>query len=207
MIIKVCGLREAGNISRINQLDIDFMGFIFYPASPRYVKEDDFVSIRESHKHRVGVFVNDDFDTIRRKAGLLQLTHIQLHGSEAPELCNKLKNAGYTVLKAFSISGKEDFRSATDYHDNVDYYLFDTKSSGYGGSGKTFDWSLLDEYNEDIPFLLSGGLNPGSIDDLKEFGHPQFAGVDLNSGFEISPALKDVEKLKSFVTAFRTLTR
>jgi phosphoribosylanthranilate isomerase len=207
MIIKVCGLRDTENINQINQLDVDFMGFIFYPKSPRFVNDKDIGAIASSNKHRVGVFVNEEYEVIIEKAHKLGLSHIQLHGNESSELSSKLKNTGLTIIKSLSISGKDDFRSTDDYSGKTDYFLFDTKCSGFGGSGKKFDWSLLGEYKGDIPFLLSGGLNPGSIDELKELGHPQFAGIDLNSGFEISPALKDIWKLKAFITEFRRINQ
>ena len=206
MIIKVCGMRESENIRNVETLDVDFLGFIFYSGSARYVGDDvgeSLEAIRRCAKSKVGVFVNETLDNISDKAGLYKLDYLQLHGSESPELCGKLRQCGYSIIKAFSIVSADDFKSTGDYSNCCDYFLFDTKCSGYGGSGQRFDWSLLDEYKGSVPFLLSGGLTPDCCDDLTRLSHAKFAGIDLNSGFEISPAMKDVGKLKDFINQIR----
>ena len=201
MIIKVCGMRDPDNIRSLENLEIDYMGFIFYAKSPRYVMGDDgqINAIHQSKKKKAGVFVNEEATKIIDIARIYQLDTIQLHGNESPEICFALHEKGYGVIKAFQIAFANDFKQTEKYLDCVDYFLFDTKYIGYGGSGKRFDWSLLQEYKESISFILSGGLTSDCLSDIKNLNHPQFAGVDLNSGFEISPGVKDFEKIKTFI--------
>jgi phosphoribosylanthranilate isomerase len=201
MIIKVCGLRDPENIRRMETLDIDIMGFIYYPASPRYVGAGG--AALRCAKKKAGVFVNQMPETVREIAERDQLDIIQLHGSESPQTCEALRRQGYTVIKAFPIAAKEDFKPAGDYRHCADYLLFDTKSLRYGGSGIRFDWRLLDACEGDTPFLLSGGLTPDCAGEIRSLNHPAFAGVDLNSGFESSPAVKDVDSLKEFIRKIR----
>lgn len=201
-------MREPENIREVEALDIDCMGFIFYPRSPRFVSDDATTldAIRRCSRKKVGVFVDETAESIRQKAALYRLDYLQLHGAESPEICRALRTEGYGVIKSFSVGAITDIEKTDRYRENVDYLLFDTKSAGYGGSGERFDWSLLNEYTGNIPFLLSGGLSPDCLTDILRFRHPQFAGVDLNSGFEISPALKDVVKLRDFSTALRNIS-
>ena len=205
VIIKVCGMREPENIKDVEALDVDFLGFIFYSGSSRYVGDDNgsLEVIQGCTKSKVGVFVNELFDNISDKAELCKLDCLQLHGNESPELCRELRQCGYSIIKAFPVANAEDFEYTYNYSDCCNYFLFDTKCAGYGGSGRRFDWSLLGEYNGSTPFLLSGGLTPDCFDDLNRLEHPKFAGIDLNSGFELSPAMKDVEKLKTFINQIR----
>ena len=198
-------MRDAENICNVETLDVDFLGFIFYSGSARYVGDERGLPevIRKCAKSKVGVFVNESFDYISDKAELCKLDYLQLHGNETPDLCRELRQLGYFVIKAFSIASVDDFKSMENYSGCCDYFLFDTKCAGYGGSGQRFDWSLLDEYNGSTPFLLSGGLAPDCYDDLNRLEHPKFAGIDLNSGFEVSPAMKDVDKLRVFISQVR----
>jgi phosphoribosylanthranilate isomerase len=126
-----------------------------------------------------------------------------LHGDESPDFCRQLQHAGCTIIKAFSVSSKSDFGQTTAYESFVKYFLFDTKSSERGGTGKRFDWSILEEYIGYTPFVLSGGIGPEHLTDLQTFTHPLMAGVDLNSRFELSPALKDVGKIETFVNQYK----
>lgn len=199
MIIKVCGLCDQ-NIKEIDALRIDWGGFIFYEKSPRKVNEPLFSSYLPTHFKRVGVFVNTAFDEIIKKREEYQLDYIQLHGDESPECCYALQERGVSVIKAFSIEGIDDLQKSRKYEGAVDYFLFDTKCSGYGGSGKSFDWSLLEHYRGDTPFLLSGGITPESIDAIRGVKHPKCIGIDLNSGFELKPGIKDTEKLRQFLS-------
>ena len=201
MIIKVCGMCDPENIHCLEDLDIDYMGFIFYPASPRYVTGHDgqINAIRKSKKKKVGVFVNEDVSQIVDIAQAYQLDSIQLHGNESPETCRILRKKGFQIIKALPIASVDDFTPTEAYVNNVDYLLFDTKCAGYGGSGNRFDWSLLREYKAPTPFLLSGGLTADCLYDIKRFEHQQFAGIDLNSGFEISSGVKDVSEIKKFL--------
>ena len=205
VLIKVCGMRDAENIRNVENIDVDFLGFIFYSGSSRYVGDDSgsLKMIRKCVKSKVGVFVNELVDYISDKAELCKLDYLQLHGKETPDLCRELRQLGYSVIKAFSIASADDFKSAENYSDCCDYFLFDTKCADYGGSGRRFDWSLLDKYNGSTPFLLSGGLTPDCFDHLNRLEHPKFAGIDLNSGFEVSPAMKDVDKLMVFINQVR----
>ena len=205
MIIKVCGMREQENIKEVEALDVDFLGFIFYSGSPRYIVDnrESLEIVRRCTKPKVGVFVNETFDNIMNKAELCSLDYLQLHGNETPGLCMELRRHGYSLIKAFSIAAANDFVITENYSDCCDYFLFDTKYTGFGGSGKRFDWFLLDEYNGKIPFLLSGGLTTGCDDDIIQLKHSQFAGIDLNSGFEVSPARKDIDKLKIIINHVR----
>jgi len=198
MIIKVCGMREADNIRAVEQLGIDWMGFIFWSKSARNVSERP-AYLPERCK-RVGVFVDEDMAEILGKADSYALDIIQLHGHETAEMCKILKKAtGKMVVKALNIAVQEDLLVAKDYEGAVDYLLFDTKAQKVGGNGKKFDWDVLQHYEGATPFILSGGIGPDDAQRVKAFRHPMIAGIDLNSRFETEPAKKDVEKLKSFL--------
>jgi phosphoribosylanthranilate isomerase len=203
MKIKVCGLRDPGNIKAIAALEPDYMGFIFYGSSPRYVHELQ-VDALESIPHTINktaVFVNESAETINDLIDKYNFDFIQLHGDESPEFCNSLRDKAI-VIKAFGVNNDFDFKQLNKYKNKVDLFLFDTKTESYGGSGKTFDWGILDNYELEIPFFLSGGISPENIEEVKYITHPQFYGVDLNSKFEITPGLKDLEKLEK---AFNTI--
>lgn len=195
-------MKDAENIRSIEALGVDLIGMIFFPNSPRFV--DTMPSYMPQKEKRVGVFVNADTDEMLRTADKYQLSTIQLHGDEPKETCNKLRAEGYRLIKAFQIAEADDLKKASEYNGLCDYYLFDTKSSGYGGTGKAFDWNVLQCYKEGTPFLLSGGISLANIDRLAEFDHPQCAGFDLNSQFEISPGLKDPILIKQFINRIRT---
>ena len=203
MIVKVCGMREHENIRQVEQCGADWMGFICYNRSPRYIEEVPLLMPQKAK--RIGVFVNASLEEILQKADLLDLHMIQLHGNESPQLCKQLNNEGYAVMKAFSVKTAEDVKRTADYEGICQYFLFDTPCSGYGGSGQCFDWNILSAYKGNTPFLLSGGLNPTSLPALAAFDHPQWVGIDLNSGFEIAPALKDANALKLFIEQFKKL--
>lgn len=198
MIIKVCGMRDSVNIRLVDQLGADWMGFIFYPKSPRYVSQVP--AYLPHHMRRVGVFVNADLDFICRHVADYRLDLIQLHGQESVEQCALVKReTGLPVIKAFGIKADTDFSRIMSYCGTVDYLLFDTHTPAAGGSGRSFDHSLLSQYKGDTPFLLSGGLGPDSVVELQTFSHPAWCGIDLNSRFEMSPALKSVGQLQTFL--------
>lgn len=201
MIIKVCGMREPENIRAIEQAGADWMGFIFFPQSARHVSHRP--EYLPEQCCRIGVFVNESSENILLKAQEFGLHHIQLHGRETPEQCRKLKAAGLGVIKVFSIAQESDLQPAGCYEGVCDYFLFDTACSGYGGSGKTFNWNILQAYRGKTPFLLSGGLRPGSLSLLLQFKHEQWAGIDLNSGFETAPALKDAAAVHTFINQLK----
>lgn len=201
MIIKTCGMRDADNIRAVSELGIDWMGFIFWAPSSRYVSEKP--SFLPTHQKRVGVFVDARIEEVKSKVDEYALDLIQLHGNESPAFCEWLKaNSRQQLIKAFNIATQEDLEQTLPYEGLVDYFLFDTKAKMVGGNGTQFDWSVLSAYQGNTPFLLSGGIGPDDAEKVRNFHHPQLAGIDLNSRFELSPALKDIEKLKQFITEY-----
>jgi phosphoribosylanthranilate isomerase len=197
MKIKVCGLRDPDNVKAITALEPDYMGFIFYDRTPRFVGDIAIEILNDvpSPIIKTAVFVDEDIEHINIIIDKYKFDAIQLHGNEGPEICAEFKGR-IKVIKAFGINEDFDFENLSTYVDHVDYFLFDTKTSIHGGSGETYDWSILDNYKFDIPFFLSGGLSLENLESVKDIDHPQFYGVDLNSRFEISPALKNIEKLE-----------
>lgn len=202
MKTKVCGLKYQQNIEELTKLPIQYMGFIFYTKSPRYVgnylNEELLKSLPKSIQ-KVGVFVNEDPDTILKIANLYQLELIQLHGHESPHICESIKNKGLKVIKAFQIDEQFDFQQTQEYERSVDYFLFDTKTKHYGGSGKKFDWQILNNYKGKYAFLLSGGIGPNDAEEIKNMKHPKCFAIDVNSGFEDAPAQKNTNKLREFL--------
>lgn len=196
-IIKVCGMSDAENIRQVEESGVDMIGFIFYPNSPRYVK--DVPRYLPERAMRVGVFVDEEAEKVEALVREFKLEYVQLHGSESPGYCRSLLNKGIRSVKAFPVAGIEDLDKAAHYEGVCNYFLFDTKCGQYGGSGCRFDWSMLRLYRGNTPFLLSGGISPDCVEDLKEFAHPQFAGIDINSRFETAPGRKDVELIKDFL--------
>ena len=200
MIVKVCGMREPQNIREIEQLGIDMMGFIFHPASPRYVaRRPDYLPDAVT---RTGVFVNADAQSVLRRVEEFGLRAVQLHGGETPDMCRTLRRLlpPHTILiKAAPIASEEDLKRTSDYADTCDYILFETRCTTYGGSGRRFDWSLLDRYRGPRPFILSGGIGPDAVDAIAALRHPLMAGIDLNSRFETAPAVKDAAKIRQFI--------
>jgi len=196
MIVKVCGMREADNIRAVEALGIDWMGFIFWPPSKRYVSQPpDYLPEKV---RRVGVFVDAEIGTIRQHIVDYHLDIVQLHGHESPDDIRLLKDK-VRIVKAISIVTAGDLSVTADYDDLVDYYLFDTKAALPGGNGTQFDWNILQAYTGRVPFLLSGGIGPDDAQRLKSFHHPLLAGIDLNSRFETTPGFKDINKLKKFL--------
>lgn len=189
-------MRDSENIRAIEQTKADLMGFIFHPKSPRFVAS--LPEYMPKKQKRVGVFVNASLEQILAKAQKFSLEYIQLHGDEPPAFCSELKNRGLKVIRAQRIANTDDIIRAESYN-MADLMIFDTKTELYGGSGKKFNWQLLENYKGCVPFLLSGGIRSDTFEEIKAFFHPQFAGIDLNSGFEISLALKDVGKLNNFI--------
>ena len=193
MLVKVCGLKYPEQVEQIS-VRADFIGFIYYPKSKRYVTSAPV----SSGAKRVGVFVDEKLSVIREHIRKHQLDYVQLHGNETPETCRILKNE-IGVIKALGISNAFNFEQLSSYSTSVDYFLFDTKTHQHGGSGKSFDWNVLKDYKLDIPFFLSGGIRADSLTELTKFNHPLWVGVDLNSGFELAPANKDLKALNTFL--------
>lgn len=201
MLVKVCGMREPENIEKVAQLGVDMMGFIFYPKSPRFASQSVDRTAADKNVCRVGVFVNESVELISDKIQLFDLNAVQLHGNESRELCEQLpeQNGLLKVIKAISVSTAGDIQKYKEYVGAVDYFLFDTKCKTVGGSGQQFDWQVLENYDGDVPFILSGGIGPEDVERIRNFHHPKCIGIDLNSKFEMEPGLKDVEKLKTFL--------
>ena len=201
MIVKVCGMREPDNIRDVEALHPDMMGFICWEKSPRYVAA---VPSYLPKCQRVCVFVNQAADYVMQMADSFKADYLQLHGSETPDFCQELKQAtGLKIIKAISIANSADIEKSKEYQGVADILLFDTKCASVGGSGVKFDWSILDSYSGTTPFLLSGGIGPDDAESILSIKHSMFAGVDLNSRFESAPAMKDVLKLKEFITEIR----
>lgn len=201
MIIKVCGMRDTDNIRAIDTLEgVDWMGFIFYPPSSRYV--DNVPTYLPQNKARVGVFVNETLQNITERMNSFHFNLIQLHGHETPDFCKQLRNTigkEIQIIKMIQINEPSDLDSIRQYEGIVDYFLFETKCKEYGGSGKQFDWDILTQYEDSTPFLITGGIKPADVEKIQSFHHPKFAGIDLNSGFEISPAMKDAKLIQEFI--------
>ena len=194
--LKVCGMRDPDNILQVAELRPDYMGFIFYEKSKRFVGKDFEIPTRlNKNIKRVGVFVNESTEVILSLARLHKLDFIQLHGDEPLSQCFELKRESLGVIKAFSIDEHFNFAKVEPNKKTVDSFLFDTKSDYYGGSGKTFDWNLLNRYDQEIPFFLSGGLSADNIQATRNRDNWNLIAFDLNSGVEISPGLKSIEKL------------
>ncbi len=201
--IKICGMRDLQNIEKIARLSPDFMGFIFYEKSPRNVTHT-LPKISQSVQ-KVGVFVNADLNFIREKIKNYHLQVVQLHGKETPQFCNEIQKLGVKVWKVFNVDNHFNFDRVKPYVSCCEYFVFDAKGKAYGGNGIKFNWDNLKKYTEKIPFLLSGGVSLQDIETLKYFRHAQMVGVDVNSKFEISPAVKDRYKLEIFIRKLRTV--
>jgi len=207
MKIKVCGLREADNIKAVAALGPDYIGLIRYERSPRYVSDLDASGLNDLPDNilKTGVFVNETKENIHKLIAEHQLNAIQLHGDESADFAAAFKNK-VVVLKAFGVDGDFDFEKPKNYANNVDFFLFDTKTAVHGGSGQVFDWRVLNRYNLDVPFFLSGGLSLDNLHEIANIKHPKFYGVDLNSRFEISPGLKDIDKLQKAFAIIKQYT-
>jgi phosphoribosylanthranilate isomerase len=196
MVIKVCGLKDNENIRAVSALKPDYVGFIFYGPSPRFVNEldEDALDNISPTISKVGVFVNENAEVINQLIDQYHFNAVQLHGDESPEFCSTFRNK-VNVIKAFGLNNSFNFAQLNDYVGKVDFFLFDTKTDIHGGSGKTFDWRILNNYSLNIPFFLSGGLSLDNLEEVNGINHPQFYGVDLNSRFETSPGIKNIELL------------
>lgn len=193
-------MRKSENLQSLLTLKPDFVGFIFYAKSKRFVEDFPQIDFPKEIK-KVGVFVNETIEGIERIVLKHQLNAVQLHGNESPEYCKALLRIGnqqIEILKAFSIDDDFDFSETEPYQAVCDFLLFDTKGKDYGGNGIKFNWDVLQKYKGKTPFLLSGGISKNDVFEIKNFKHDAFAGVDINSGFEIEPALKNINEIKEF---------
>ena len=215
-------MRDAENIQQVIALGVNMIGLIFWPKSPRYVqsfstnagiipdlKNPAIKDISNPDASYVGVFVDEMPQNVVTHAYNYKLDYIQLHGNESPIYIDNLRKTlvsdilpNVKIIKALSINEKSDVLKWKTYEGHVDMFLFDTKSTQtVGGTGKHFDWSLINMYDGNIPFLLSGGIGPDDAEAVKSFKHPMCVGIDLNSRFEKEPGMKDVDKLKAFLKA------
>jgi len=209
MKIKVCGMKDAENIEAISQLEVDYLGFIFYKASPRYA--EILVHLPENIR-KVGVFVNETEELILEKVKQFNLDVIQLHGHETPEFCEDLSEAlakkGHPKVelwKVFSIKTPEDFKGMEAYSFYVNKYLLDTKGQYRGGNGQKFDWQMLYQKDFSKPVMLSGGIVPEDAKAVvKLYQDGIIQGVDVNSGFEEEPGFKNKTAIKEFIKTIRT---
>lgn len=199
-------MREAGNIRELQELNPDYIGFIFYPHSKRFIGKPDatlLTSINANIK-KTGVFVDEAMDQIADYVIKYDLDAVQLHGSETPEFCRSFRKflqnmqteKHVEIIKAFGISSGFDFSTLSGYEDFVDYFLFDTKTADHGGSGLTFDWGILNSYHGKKAYFLSGGLSADNLDGLCKLKDARLYAVDLNSKFELEPGVKDIKCLK-----------
>jgi phosphoribosylanthranilate isomerase len=204
MKIKVCGMRDPDNIAEIARLKPDFMGFIFYEPSPRFVGGLDpkALDVISGETKRVGVFVDATEQQIRKIAGKYKLDYVQLHGNESPEMCRSLRG-DFMVAKAFGITDSSDMAQSERYEGMCDLYVFDAKTSAYGGSGRRFDHSLLQAYRGATPYLLGGGISQDYAPGPQVIGDMLCAGFDINSRFETAPGIKDVAAVDRFIESVR----
>ena len=193
-------MREKDNILHADALNPDYLGFIFHPLSPRFFGAAIIPAIRAK---KVGVFVNEPISSLLKISKNHDLDAIQLHGNESPEICRTLRSSGYEVWKAFNVNEFTKTDELIPYSGLCDYFLFDTKTSLPGGSGEKFNWDKLFELSSLAPFFLSGGIRPEDADRINGLNVHNMAGVDLNSGFETAPALKDVDVLAAFIKKIR----
>lgn len=201
MIIKVCGMRDAENIREVERLGIDMMGFICWPRSPRYVAAPPAYLPKCP---RVGVFVDAPIDFIMQRAKAFGFSHIQLHGSETAAFCQEVRErTGCNVIKAISVSPSSSGEVGSESAGGASLLLFDTQCPTAGGSGRKFSWDVLQGYRGELPFLLSGGIGPEDVGLLRQFRHPKWLGIDINSRFEVEPGIKDVAAISSFVASIR----
>lgn len=200
--LKICGMKYPENIQEVGDLHPDYMGFIFYKKSPRYVG-DSFVLADNPVTAPVGVFVNENKAEILNRLKSINSTIAQLHGNERPAECDELKSRGVTVIKAFSVDDEFHFEKTQPYADVSDYFLFDTKGKLFGGNAKTFNWRKLEQYDQKIPFFLSGGLNSENIKGLHTLDGMNIHAVDLNSGVEDAPGIKNIDKIKQVISCLK----
>ena len=199
-------MRKGTNIRTISSLKPDYMGLIFYPKSPRYVDDKKASAVANAFPKktkRIGVFVNEEMRIVFDTTLAFKLDLIQLHGSESPEYCREMKEMGFSLIKAFGVGDNFDFKQLEAYKPYCDYFLFDTKSDKHGGTGKKFDWTLLQKYDNEIPIFLSGGIGPEDVEAIQKIENLNIHALDINSRFETEPGIKDYELLKIFIDKIR----
>jgi phosphoribosylanthranilate isomerase len=203
--LKVCGLKFAANIASVAALQPDYLGFIFYEQSPRFISDvsAELIKYVPLQIKTVGVFVNEELEIVKKKVNLYQLKAVQLHGNESAKYCAELKESfnSLEVIKAFGVEEEFDFSVLNVYENVVDFFLFDTKTKAHGGSGKTFDWKILENYKLNMPYFLSGGINLEHAAAISKIEDSRLYALDINSRFEIEAGVKDVHKIGEFMIA------
>lgn len=213
MRIKVCGMTSTEQVLQLDEMGVEFAGFIFYPKSPRYVyrfmPSTEIKKIKGKGINKVGVFVNAPVEEVLQTVDDCGLYLVQLHGDETPKYCEKIANY-VTVVKAFRLREEDNIPwKIKDYQDIADMFLFDTEGAGYGGTGRKFNWDVLKGLNIGKPFFLSGGIEPDDTQKLRDFAKEPVAkdlfSIDVNSKFESLPGIKDMEKLKPFIASVKQI--
>jgi phosphoribosylanthranilate isomerase len=202
--IKICGMRDHSNIMEVAKLDPQYMGFIFYDKSPRFVGDVVSLPSLPLPMKKVAVFVNESTDVIERRANSMGFDFVQLHGNETVDQCAELSDRGVRIIKAFSVDENFDFNEIKPFKKFVTFFLFDTRGKLYGGNASTFDWNLLYKYDQEVPFFLSGGLSPANVGQVVDISNMNLHAVDLNSGVEESPGMKSIAKVGAALSALRT---
>jgi phosphoribosylanthranilate isomerase len=204
MKIKVCGIRTVEQMLQLQQQGVDYAGMIFYEGSKRFIgnlSEREQESFRQLPVEKIGVFVNAAYETITKAIADYGLYAVQVHGDETDEFCLELMDKT-TVIKVIRVAGEQDIDSlVAPFQAVCHYFLFDTDTPLYGGSGKKFDWKKIEAARIERPFFLSGGIGPDDVENLRSFSHPFFHAVDVNSRFETAPGLKDLVKTEQFIKA------
>lgn len=201
MKLKVCGMKYPDNVSAVAALAPDYMGFIFYKPSKRYcgaTLTPEFVKALPASIIKTGVFVNESLEEVLHICTAYGFKAVQLHGHETPEFCLSCKQAGLEVIKVFHVGEEMDWSMLEPYKKVADYFLFDTKTPEYGGSGNRFNWEILNEYDNEIPLFLSGGVDESILAELNTLQSVNIYALDVNSRFELEPGLKDVERIAIF---------
>jgi phosphoribosylanthranilate isomerase len=206
--VKVCGIRDTLNAAEIASAGPDFIGFNFYPHSPRYVGDNPEPSLFDNVPRgiiKTGVFVDEDETRLVDISVKYNLKAIQLHGNESPGYCENVRSRGFRVIRAFNVTGDFDFGTLSQFRACCDYFLFDSRTDKHGGSGVKFNWRILADYQLDIPFFLSGGIGPGDTAMIKGFIGKHFFAVDINSRFETAPGKKDAALVKTFIGTIKKI--
>ncbi|MEO5893045.1 MAG: phosphoribosylanthranilate isomerase [Ferruginibacter sp.] len=205
MRVKVCGITQVEQLAMLPEAGATFAGLIFYPKSPRYVLRHMTTTQlkKENNMNKVGVFVNASVEEVLQMVDECRLHMVQLHGDETPKYCEKI--ADYiSVVKAFRVSETDNIGwRIREYMDVCDMFMFDTEGAGYGGTGKKFNREKLKDVAVGKPYFLSGGIEPGDEEKLKEFeARPEakaLFSIDINSRFELLPGVKDMDLIKKFI--------
>ncbi|GAA4322640.1 phosphoribosylanthranilate isomerase [Flaviaesturariibacter amylovorans] len=203
MKLKVCGLTSIAQMERAHELGVDYVGLVLYAGSKRSALPFTEAAADELERvgiSKIGVYVNEDAAKVMADTERYNLTAVQLHGDESPEYCAGLRDR-VNIIKAFRIGADTDIDAlVAPYHAVCDYFLFDTRTEDYGGSGRSFDWKLLEKALVDKLFFLSGGIGPDDLEKIRSFYHPFLYCIDINSRFETEPGVKDMAVVATFLS-------